>query len=150
MKEKGYATLEFMIAGSLFLGLVLFLIIYSGNEVIHHYRYSDSNIAISRSYRLFYTLFFLPGRPENWGGALSADAIGFSEGYYEINKTKFSDFIANCDSYTDYVSKIGRPFFVRVKSNSIDWSCPATSNIQTIKRTMVMNGSAVDVEVGCI
>ena len=149
--KKAYATIEFMISGAFFLAFVVFVLLQTGSQLLHHYVYSDNAISVSRSSRLFYMLFFLPGKPENWANPLAAEAIGFSDRLYEINRTKLEAFMNECqNNYPELVRKIGRPFYISVSTETESWKCPAERRLTTIKRTMTMDGQKAVVEVGTV
>ena len=149
--KHGYTTIEFIISWAIFISLVFYVIVQFGSNIIREYIVADNDVAFSRSMRLFYMLFFTPGKPADWSDALSADAIGFSDSYYEINKTKLENFMNECNSnYEAMVYKIGRPFYVSVSSEDYTDQCPKSKTIQTISRTMTIDGKPAVVEVGCI
>ena len=146
---RGYATVEFMISWSLFLGVVFYMIFSVGGQIIHQYQQANTEIQNSMNYRLFYMLFFTRGVPEDWDDAETALSIGLSDSYYRINKTKLENFMSECnDNYTGMVKKIGRPFYVSVSWNGTSWQCPNRKTRQTITRTMTMDGKPAVVEVG--
>ena len=149
--NRGYATVEFMISWGLFIGLVFFVMVEAGGQILHEYMSYGSDISISRSYRLFYTLFFTPGKPSSWNDALSAESIGLSDEYYVINRTKLENFMNSCNShYVEMVNKVGRPFFVSVRVGNHTWNCPSENRFTSISRTMIMDGKPARVEVGSV
>ena len=140
---KAYSNIEFLIAGSVFIGLAVYAGIVVGSMHADSISRSVSDISMSRSYRLFYSMFFSRGYPEDWTDPESAEEIGFMESPWKINSTKLGAFMDYCDSsYIALVQKLGRPFYVRVGGRECGPPMESTT------RVMSMDGIPVAVEVG--
>ena len=144
---KAYANIEFLFAGAVFISLVIYMALAISEIRTEGTSTYYTDLSMSRSERLFYSLFFDKGIPESWNDPKTAEKIGLMSNYWEINSTKLSNFMDYCNNnYVSLVRKYGRPFHISVSGQNLE-EC-GDRRIGGIRRIMAMDGKPVVVEVG--